>query len=41
MSSQVKQLFAFGPYLLDTGERLLKRGDALVPLTPKALETLL
>ncbi|PYS92416.1 MAG: hypothetical protein DMF64_09025 [Acidobacteria bacterium] len=40
MSSQVKQLFAFGPYLLDTGERLLKRGDALVPLTPKALETL-
>src|ERR1043165_3323175 len=40
MSKQVKQLFAFGPYVLDTGERLLKRGDALVPLTPKALETL-
>src|SRR5256885_17153330 len=40
MSNQVKQLFEFGPYLLDTGERVLKRGAALVPLTPKALETL-
>jgi Tol biopolymer transport system component/DNA-binding winged helix-turn-helix (wHTH) protein len=41
MASQSKQLFSFGPYFLDTGERLLKRGDALVPLTPKALETLI
>jgi Tol biopolymer transport system component/DNA-binding winged helix-turn-helix (wHTH) protein len=40
MSSQVKQLYEFGPYRLDTGERVLTRAGRLVPLTPKALETL-
>ena len=41
MGSQVKQLFEFGPFRLDTGERVLTRAGALVPLTPKALDTLI
>src|SRR2546423_5905155 len=41
MASQVKQLFEFGPFRLDTGERVLLRAGALVPLTPKALDTLI
>ncbi|MGH9900472.1 MAG: winged helix-turn-helix domain-containing protein [Pyrinomonadaceae bacterium] len=41
MSRQVKQLYEFGPFRLDTSERVLMRDGAHVPLTPKAYETLL
>jgi Tol biopolymer transport system component/DNA-binding winged helix-turn-helix (wHTH) protein len=41
INSQVNQLFEFGPYRLDTGERVLTRAGTLVPLTPKALDTLI
>lgn len=33
--------YRFGEYRLDSGDRLLFRGDKLVPLAPKILETLL
>ncbi len=33
--------YEFGPYRIDTGERLLHRGDQLIPLPPKVMETLL
>src|SRR5437868_10989353 len=35
------QRYEFGPYRIDTGERLLHRGPELMPLPPKAIETLL
>jgi DNA-binding winged helix-turn-helix (wHTH) protein len=35
------QGYEFGPYRIDTGERLLHRGEELIPLPPKAVETLL
>jgi TolB-like protein/DNA-binding winged helix-turn-helix (wHTH) protein/Flp pilus assembly protein TadD len=34
-------LFVFGPFRLDTGQRLLFRGIEVVPLEPKVFETLL
>ena len=34
-------LYAFGPFLLDAGQRLLLREGKPVPLTPKAVDTLL
>ena len=36
-----KQVYAFGPFLLDAGQRLLLRDGQAVPLTPKAVNTLL
>jgi DNA-binding winged helix-turn-helix (wHTH) protein/TolB-like protein/Tfp pilus assembly protein PilF len=33
--------YEFGPYRIETGERLLHRGEELVPLPPKVAETLL
>ena len=39
--SSGKHLYEFGPFHIDTVERLLFRGDEMVPLTPKAVETLL
>ena len=33
--------YEFGPYRIDTGERLLRRGDELIPLPPKLADTLL
>jgi DNA-binding winged helix-turn-helix (wHTH) protein/TolB-like protein/Tfp pilus assembly protein PilF len=33
--------YEFGPYRIDIGERLLHRGDELIPLSPKLVETLL
>src|SRR3954471_13525187 len=36
-----KQFYDFGPYRMDANERLLRRGDQVVPLTPKAFEMLL
>jgi DNA-binding winged helix-turn-helix (wHTH) protein len=32
--------YQFGPFRYDAGQRLLFRGRDLVPLVPKALETL-
>src|SRR6266700_6327078 len=41
MPSQIKRLFEFGPFRLDPQKRLLLREDETVPLTPKAIETLI
>ena len=35
------QAYAFGPFRLVPGERILRRGDQVLPLPPKAFETLL
>jgi len=35
------EAYEFGPYRIDTGERLLHRGDELIPLPPKVAGTLL
>ena len=40
MSTHSQHLYEFGPYRLDTAERLLLRDGIPVPLTPKAFETL-
>lgn len=40
MPSQLRQLYEFGPFILDTAEQLLLRDGEPVPLTPKAYETL-
>src|SRR5271166_6383350 len=36
-----KHLYEFGPFRIDSVERLLLRGDSTIPLTPKAVDTLL
>src|SRR5687768_11947205 len=41
MGRQQPQVFEFGPFQLDAGERLLRRGQQILALTPKAFETLL
>ncbi len=41
MSEPEIQGYQFGPYRIDAGERLLHRGEDLVSLPPKALDTLL
>ena len=41
MYQQEKKLYEFGPFRIDTVERLLFRSDEIVPLTPKAIDTLL
>ena len=41
MSSSVKHFYEFGPFRLDVTNRLLLRGGEPLPLTPKAVETLL
>lgn len=40
MDSEV-QTYEFGPYRIDTGQRLLHRGNELISLPPKVVETLL
>jgi len=35
------QAYEFGPYRIDTAERLLRRGEELISLPPKAVDTLL
>src|SRR5664280_2679908 len=35
------QSYAFGPFRLVPGERILRRGNQVLPLPPKAFETLL
>jgi TolB-like protein/DNA-binding winged helix-turn-helix (wHTH) protein/Tfp pilus assembly protein PilF len=37
----IRTAFSFGPFRLDAGDLVLKRGDAEIPLTRKAVETLL
>ncbi|MGH9832295.1 MAG: alpha/beta fold hydrolase [Blastocatellia bacterium] len=41
MAKQTRYLYEFGPFRLDPTERMLTRGDDLLSLTPKALDTLL
>ncbi len=41
MVEESKHLYAFGPFQLDPAQRLLFRNGEIVPLTPKAVETLL
>ena len=41
MSNGDKQLYEFGPFRIHTAERVLYRGDEMIPLTPKAVDTLL
>ena len=40
MSGQVKPLYRFGPFVLNAADRLLWKGDRVVPLTPKSAEIL-
>src|SRR5215813_7008132 len=41
MRHLTRHYYEFGPYQLETNERILLREGQLVPLTPKAFETLL
>src|SRR5215510_12390327 len=41
MSEQANRFYEFGPFRLDSAERLLLRAGEVVPLAPKAFETLL
>ena len=41
MAERPKHLYGFGPFQLDPAQHLLFRDGAVVPLTPKALDTLL
>jgi len=41
MVQQAHRLYEFGPYRLDPAQQLLMEGTKKVPLTPKALQTLL
>src|SRR4051794_13498708 len=41
MNSETKYLYEFGLFTLDTAEQLLLRNGDVVPLTPKAYDTLL
>lgn len=41
MAKQTRYLYEFGPFRLDPTERMLTRGDEVLSLTPKAMETLL
>src|SRR6185369_5644692 len=40
MVSRVNKLYEFGPFRLDVDERVLLRDGQMVPLTPKAFDTL-
>jgi len=41
MDKAVRQLYEFGPFVLDPGERLLRHGAARMELPPRAFDTLL
>jgi len=41
MTLNRKRLYEFGPFQIDADERLLRRGGEVLPLPPKAIETLL
>src|SRR5690242_20502213 len=41
MGEQEKRLYEFGPFRIDTEDRLLRRDENVIPLGPKAVGTLL
>jgi DNA-binding winged helix-turn-helix (wHTH) protein len=41
MEKRLKQVYEFGPFRLDAGERLLSRAGEAVPLAPKTFDVLL
>jgi DNA-binding winged helix-turn-helix (wHTH) protein len=41
MKNLNKELYAFGPFRVDVAERVLTKGQQVIPLTPKAFDTLL
>jgi len=41
MNKAVRQLYEFGPFVLDPGERLVRHGTARMELPPRAFDTLL
>jgi DNA-binding winged helix-turn-helix (wHTH) protein len=41
MSLRPLSFYEFGPFRINVTERLLQRGDELVPLSPKVFDTLL
>src|SRR6516164_7817358 len=41
MTRQEKQCLEFGPFRIEESERVLRRGTKVIPLAPKAVETLL
>src|SRR2546430_2213040 len=41
MSPRAQCSYQFGPFRIDTSDRLLMRGVETIPLTPKAADTLL
>ena len=41
MPGVVNDMYKFGEFRMDTQNRILRRGQSLVPLTPKAFEVLL
>jgi DNA-binding winged helix-turn-helix (wHTH) protein len=41
MGSQIRPLYAFGPFRVDPVERVLWQNDQAVPLAPKIFDTLL
>ena len=41
MANAVKHLYEFGPFQLDPGERLLRRGEERLDLPPRVFDTLL
>src|SRR5580704_7425209 len=41
MQEKTRRFYLFGPFKLDSQERVLTAQDGRIPLTPKALETLL
>ena len=41
VTSQSKHLYEFGPFRMDTDQRLLMSGEQVIPVTPKVFDTLL
>jgi DNA-binding winged helix-turn-helix (wHTH) protein len=41
MNKAVRQVYEFGPFVLDPGERLVRHGAARMELPPRAFDTLL
>ena len=41
MPKEVRYVYEFGPFRLDPAERMILRGDQVLSLTPKALDTLI
>jgi DNA-binding winged helix-turn-helix (wHTH) protein len=41
MATEPRIVYEFGPFHMDPDKQILRRGDDIVPVTPKAFETLL